>query len=360
MLKINLLPPYIHQRRNMRIAIGVVTVAVAAEVALFIMMMGPPMRKAAELDAEIQDTNSKIQALNDIKPKADQANAEEAAFKPKYDFFNDQAKYNRAYPDLYTRTAHYTYSDVTMLDLAAAQTALQFHVYASRPTDVSRLMIGLTNDPDIAPPPVVSSPPGYTQGQDAASQSGGPLSQSTIIGGQLGGGASSMMGMPGMSGGAPPGFGAMAGGMSSGMSSMGSGGMSSMMSGGMSGGAPPGFGAMAGGSGGMAARMSGGMGAGGGSGSLNVFGVQAARKQPKGFVLQVSCTLANPIARPSFGSAGAQGGGGGMGGMMGMMGGGVPPGFGGMAGGNSGMSSMGSGGMMSRGAPGAAGAQGIK
>lgn len=355
MLKINLLPPHINTRKQVRVAIVMVTLLVAAEAAFLVWMRQAPAAEFARLSERETATNTGFTELQGLQTKAQELVAAEGALKPKYLFLTDMLKYNRAYPNLYERTARYIYRDVTLSSLRATPNSLSFDAYASNPSAVSLLMIGLSNDPDLTFPPTISGVPAYNeeaerarklQAQQAARQMmGAELPNMSIIGAPGFGGADTGLAGGGGAGGNGPGAmgpGAMAmggpaafgGGNGPGPmgAPMGMGGRAAFDSAG--GGNGPGGGAM-----GMASG--GAMGGGGGGDVTGVLRLGGARKPPLGFMVSVAAGLQQPISRPTYGTAdsqagsggggGASFGGGGFGGGNGPMGGSMGPGPGGMA-----------------------------
>jgi hypothetical protein len=356
MLKLNLLPPYINQKKQVRMAVAVVTALVIAEVALMIWARTGPAATLAAKQTEFQQVQSEYRDMEPLGQQSSAILAEEADILPKYDFMTKMLEYNEAYPDLYQTTAGYTYREVMFMNLEASTNQLQFNAYVSNPRDVSRLMYGLSRCPEFVGLPQISNVPGWNSAEAAARQAAQNQEMvpgTDIIGASgFGGGGVAFGGGPGtFGGGAPPGFGPMMG--------MGGGGGNGPGGGGgfTGGGVPPGFGALAGGGGAM---MSGAMvdggggngpgggfgggsafagGGGSGGGGLDALNLAGATRAPRGFNVTVSCQLRNPIVRPSNAAADGQlgGGGGGFGGMGGAMG--APPGFSGMM-----MGGMGGGG----------------
>ena len=324
MLKINLLPPYIHQRKQVKIATGVVVLLIAAEVGILVAARGGPMAERDRLNQDLQQKQAQVTALQAVGTESADVLGKEAGLAPKYDFLTGMLKYNRAYPDLYRRTAAYTYSEAMMLDLQAQGNTLSFNAYVSNPVHVSRLMLGLSRSPDFDGLPQIQGVPGFSAAEETQrqQQEEGATPGSEVIGGIMGapgamGGMPGMPGMPGSEGGYP--------GMEGGPGMAGAPGMPGMEGGpGMM--SPPGMG---GGYPGMPGMDGGpGMMGGGGGGNLEALGIAKARKKPKGFNVSVTCALKSPIPRPSYMSsdqqAGATGGGGGgmgMGGYPGMGGG---------------------------------------
>src|SRR4051794_40848167 len=120
MLKINLLPPYINQRKQVRVATGIVTLLVAAEIAALVMAQAGPRKVHEDLLKEQADTQTKVDALKKLGDASSQVLAKEAALAPKYDFIKGMMEYNKAYPKLYEATAGYTYKEVMFLDMEAS------------------------------------------------------------------------------------------------------------------------------------------------------------------------------------------------------------------------------------------------
>lgn len=315
MIKINLLPPHIHQRKQIKIAVGIVGVMLVAEIAGLLAARSAPMALNAELKTTQADRQAKLDDVKKVGTEASGVLSAEQALAPKFNFLSQMLDYNRAYPELYERTAGYTYREAMFLNLEAIGSQLKFDAYVSDPADVARLMVGLSNSPDFTGLPQVSGVPDYNSAEREKRKqemNAENIPGSLVIGGMIGG-------APGAGG--YPGAGYPGGAMYPG------GGSSSMPGypGGMSGGMPGYPGGMSG--------YPGGEGGSGpaGTGSLDLLKLEQAKVKPRGFTVTVSCALKTPTTRPTYGSSesqlGSSGGGGGMGGY---------PGMGGMSGGMSG------------------------
>jgi Tfp pilus assembly protein PilN len=334
MLKINLLPKSINIARQRNIAIGVVTLLVAAEVGAVLFMRNGPQEKNRQLTDRQTQAQQELTELNSIKSKADEVLGKEQALAPKYDFLTNMVKYNKQLPSLYRRIAAYTYSEATLLNLEASANQVKFDAYVANPTDVGRLLLGLSRSPDIQGLPAISGVPGWDEAEEAKRRADEKKQEASenlpgagtgIIGGVGGAGApgGGVGGYPGMgSGGGYPGMESSAGGGYPGMESSGGGypgGKGMPGPAGMSGGGYPGGMGSSGG-------YPGGSGGGGGGGDIGKFKLDNARRKPRGFTVNVTFALRTPLApRPSYGDSDTQAGGGGGGG-----------GFGGYPGGNSG------------------------
>src|SRR5687767_12696920 len=129
MLKVNLLPPYIHMRKKLRAAIVFVVILLIAEVGGLIYAETGPAKEFARLEADLQQKTAQLQAVQKVKSETDKVVAEEGTFKPKYEFITGTIDFNKLRPALYDRTQRYIYKDVMLLDLAAEQNSMQFSAY---------------------------------------------------------------------------------------------------------------------------------------------------------------------------------------------------------------------------------------
>jgi hypothetical protein len=234
----------------------------------------------------------------------------EQGLQPKLDFINNMLAYNRQYPGLYTRTAGYTYREVTLLNLEATSNQLKFDAYVSNPVDVSRVMLYLTQSPDFQGLPQVSGVPGFSakeererllaqiqaQMQEQQAQQQDAVPGSDVIGAIPGG--PGQAGYPGANG--PGGNGAEG---SSGYPGANGPGGNSAEYGGSNGPSSGSEGSSGNGPGG-----NGGEGGGGGNSGIGVLALEGARQKPRGFTITVTCALTAPITRPSYGTSDAQAG----------------------------------------------------
>lgn len=238
MLKINLLPPYLQQRKLMKVAFAVVAVVLLLEVAVVFAARQQPVQAQKALQADLQEKSSGLTQVKSLESSSQQVLTQEQAFSPKFDFFKQVMEYNESYPDLYSETARYTYREATVLNLEASGNVLRFTAYVANPADVSRLMLGLSRCSLFQGVPTITGLPGWRQVDQLRKQAkdaGLPL-DSLIIGGGVAPGAASMYGAQG---GAPGmgDMGGMYGGMMGGAADMGGMG-GGMGSGGTGGGGP--------------------------------------------------------------------------------------------------------------------------
>ena len=98
-----------------------------------------------------------------VGTQAGTVNAEEAKIAPKYEFIRGMIEYNKAHPRLYRQIAGFTYSEVMFLNLSSTQNSLAFDAYVSSPSDVSRLLLGLSRSPQLQGLPTITGVPGWNE-----------------------------------------------------------------------------------------------------------------------------------------------------------------------------------------------------
>ncbi|MHB0999326.1 MAG: PilN domain-containing protein [Armatimonadota bacterium] len=270
MLKINLLPKYIYERRNVRkmiLLFGVIFIAVAAGMVAWIFQLSSKERLLTDQVSKMEIEAEAVKALEA------EVTAEQAKIPPieaKYQYVKDVLNYNEKLPALYEQVARYTYNRIEYRSMNASGGQLQISAHARSVGDCGRYLLNMYRAGHLFSSVSISSVPGWPAGRS-------------------GGGGGGMMG--GMMGGMPGG-----------------------MPGGMMGGMPPMPGMMGGMPGGMPG-MTGGSAA-------------STASAADGFDFTVTCALVQPITAPAYipggAGAGAQGGAGMTGGMPGGMPGMMP------------------------------------
>ena len=285
MLRINLLPAYIEERKKTRnVIIGVVAGVLAVIAALSFYTWGVLSPAVAAQQAAADEQEKLAKEVQTIQADAENILAEAKPITDKSDYVKQVRFYNTLRQNIYRRVAQYTYKEIEYSAMTAGGQTLQLSAYAKKLSDVGRFYIQLFGNPDLSAVSI-SGIPGWPKGQ-------------------AGGGGGGGRGFPGGGGG----------------------------------GGYPGAGGPPGGSGGYP-------GAGGGipaSGGADQNGLpQGAspgdQQLAQGVPIAVTATLIKPISRPALpGSGGGAGGGGGFGGPGGYPGAGggfTPPAAGGYPGG---------------------------
>ncbi|MCC6445691.1 MAG: hypothetical protein IT210_19830, partial [Armatimonadetes bacterium] len=343
MLKINLLPGYIAERKRVKMAwvvSGAVLALVLAGLIGFWFKLGADTKA---MEAKLQQATEDWNKVYAIQQNADTEMSKVGPINEKVTFVDNAYKHNRRWPQVINEVIKYTYRKVRYSSLTPATNTLTMAAWTDSVDSAARYLMNMMRNTAVWNSVTISGVPGDVRQivngemiEDTLGLSSITSPATTTPSGPMGGAGMPGGGMGGaMMGGKGPGM--MGGGM------MGGAGGSPMM-----GGKGPG---MMGAGGGMGGMMGGGTGAAGGGGAQVTPG-------QKGFNFTVTCTLVDPLTPPSppsmTGGAATQAAGGPGGGMMGggMMGGGMPGGGGMMGGGM-----PGGGGMMGKG-PGMMGAGG--
>jgi len=213
-LKINLLPPYIYERRKARQAaflFAILVVAVAAGMVTWIFMLN---RKEADLRAQLAIMNERKAQVEALEQTIKAEEAKIPPIKDRMDYFSAVMEYNTAYPKLYEELAKYTYERVLYRSIQPASDSLQINAHARTIGDCGRYLLNIYRARHLFSNVTISAVPGYPNNPAAgfdftvtcallnpinppaipAALGGGTLSGAS--GGDSGGGSSSYNGPP--------------------------------------------------------------------------------------------------------------------------------------------------------------------
>lgn len=163
-LRINLLPAYIADERNTKIAI-------AASAALFLLCVGAPLvyfatvqaaTTAKETEANDEETKASTAtaAVTKVKGEASALRAEIAPIKDKGDFVTQVYFYNTWVQKIYRRAVRYTDSHVEYSSMAVNNGTLSMTGYVNSVDDLARYLITFYGNPDVTAVSV-TGPPGW-------------------------------------------------------------------------------------------------------------------------------------------------------------------------------------------------------
>jgi hypothetical protein len=111
-LKINLLPPYIYERRKVRKAaliFGLLFAAVAAGIFGWWLMLSNQERN---LKVQVEDMKAKAAQVEALQQQLSAEQAKLPPIKSKVDYIKGVMAYNMKYPAIYAELANYTYSRI--------------------------------------------------------------------------------------------------------------------------------------------------------------------------------------------------------------------------------------------------------
>jgi hypothetical protein len=203
MLKINLLPAYIHERKKIRATWATMLALLGALTAGLIAYQGSLISQEQRLAEEVTMKEQKAQQVQKL---VSDAAAERDKIKPiegKVTFIKDILAFNKVRPDLFQRVSEYTFKGIRYNQMQAEGNVLTIQAFAPDLSSAGRYLIYMQGNPDLATVNI-SAVPGYPPGnQNEGSTFGGTTDTGS---GGYGGAAGTGYGPPGMSGpGGPPG-----------------------------------------------------------------------------------------------------------------------------------------------------------
>jgi len=111
-LKINLLPSYIYEKRKVRqvmVLFAILVLGVAGGMFGWISMLN---KQKADLNMQVTDMEAKANEVKGIEAQAAAEEGKAPPMKNKVDFIEGIMAYNKEYPKLYEELARYTYSRI--------------------------------------------------------------------------------------------------------------------------------------------------------------------------------------------------------------------------------------------------------
>lgn len=161
MLKINLLPSYIYEKRKLRqvtILFGVLVLGTAVGMFGWFSVL---TKQKQELTIQVADMEQK---MNEVKALEAQVAAEEAKAPPmqnKVSFVEGIMAYNTEYPKLYEELAKYTYSRILYKSIEPSGTQLKISASARSVGDCGRYLLNMYRASHIFTSVTIDSVPGW-------------------------------------------------------------------------------------------------------------------------------------------------------------------------------------------------------
>lgn len=174
MIKINLLPRTINERRavkNTAILFGALVVAVVLIGVLYTQLFLIPQVQAEELLA----TQTEALEKEVVKIEADTKDVRESKIPPiqqKLDFIKGVLDYNLKYPKLYQDIAKWTYEKVGYAALTCDGTQVTMAAHARSLDDLGRFLLNMYRATDLFTEVTISGVPGYSTGAGNSGNSG--------------------------------------------------------------------------------------------------------------------------------------------------------------------------------------------
>lgn len=161
MLKINLLPPYIFERRKVRQTALLFGLIVMLTFGVMVTLCFMRSRKEADLRAQfaIMDVRAKqVLALEDT------IKAEEAKIPPikdRMDYFHAVMAYNEKFPAVYEELVKYTYERVLYRSIQPSNSQLTIAAHAKSLGDCGRYLLNIYRARHLFSAVTISAVPGY-------------------------------------------------------------------------------------------------------------------------------------------------------------------------------------------------------
>lgn len=196
MMKINLLPRTINERkvvRNTAILFGVLVVAVIAIGIAYTQVFMVPQVQKMELDAQTAEALKK--EVEGIEAECKTWQDKAIPVKTKLDFISNVLAYNVKYPRLYEDVAKWTYEKISYTGLSCDGTQVALSARAKNLDDLGRFLLNMYRATDLFSEVTISGVPGYPMG---ASQPGGGQQPAAIGPGPMGMGGGPAANMAGM------------------------------------------------------------------------------------------------------------------------------------------------------------------
>jgi len=163
-LKINLLPPYIFERRKVRQAAFVAGLA-------FVMVLGGMLgwwftlnKAKADLQLQVQEMEAKRDEVVALQKRVEAEEAKIPPIQQKLDFIDGLLKYIDAIPNLYEELARYTYGRILYRSITPSSDSLSIEAHARSLGDCGRYLLNMYRASHIFSSVTISSVPGYPSG----------------------------------------------------------------------------------------------------------------------------------------------------------------------------------------------------
>lgn len=185
MIKINLLPRTINQKRvvrNTALAFALLLVVIIGGGIAYGMKLRGDVAKMEEMATAAEQWEAKVKG---IQQQAQQMRNSIKPVKEKLDFINQVLDYNLAYPKLYEQIARWTYEKITLYSLTCDGKEVKMAARAKSLGDVGRYLLNMYRATDLFTEVTISGIPSYKALQSGKSQlsaSGGFTLPSEVFG----------------------------------------------------------------------------------------------------------------------------------------------------------------------------------
>ncbi len=158
MLRINLLPAYIGEKKKTRLAVVGASLLVAAVAggSLFAWNHQKQLVETRETEATAKETEAT--AVTQLQTDATGIRSAIKPITDKRDFIDAVLFYNKLRPRIYRRVARYTTNNVEFSSMNVSGQALAVSAFAKKTSDVGRFLITMFGNPDLSAVSVTGVP----------------------------------------------------------------------------------------------------------------------------------------------------------------------------------------------------------
>jgi hypothetical protein len=166
MLRINLLPAYIAERKKTRTAIILASLlwllVLGAGLGYFFGVLNP---QVAQKEQDANDMQTKGDAVTTFASETDALRQKIGPIKEKVDFVEQVRFHNKIRQRIFRNAARYTYRKVEYNAMSVNGNVLTVSAFVKNLSDLGRFYITMFGNPDVTAVSIQGSPPGWPQNQ---------------------------------------------------------------------------------------------------------------------------------------------------------------------------------------------------
>jgi len=172
MIKINLLPPNIHEGRAIKRMIALFVILLVLIIGANMWFISSVNKEKAEWAAQAEEAERLQAEAKSWQDKEAALRGEAAIMDAKVKFFDDVKQHNDKYPTLFETVAKWTYRKITYSSLTTNGQAVQMEAFAPSLSDAGKYLLNLYRATNLFSSVAISGVPGYPNtGEGQASSS---------------------------------------------------------------------------------------------------------------------------------------------------------------------------------------------
>lgn len=173
MIKINLLPPHIYEKRVVRNLMLLFAFIIIATAVGGVTYKGKLNAATEEMKMQADEAEAKKAQIAKINQDADAELGKIAPITAKLKFFKDVADYNTKIPALYQDLAKFTYKGVLYRKVTPTNTGLTIDAYTPSLANLGRYLLNMYKADSIFTSVSISAIPGYPSAEGVSVVNGG-------------------------------------------------------------------------------------------------------------------------------------------------------------------------------------------